>query len=621
MPTPYDGKIFVWHVYGGMIGEVTIDDIANTLRQYAPAVSGIFVKVLDGTDWIGTFEPGNKPDLAINGPGDINRWVSKLARYNLEFHAWALPKGIDPAAEANLMLQVAQQPGVRSLILDVEAGTGFYRGSRETVRPMMARLRGSLPGTFHIGLSIDPRPNHYDEIFPEEWSPFVGSIHPQVYWGEFGQSPDGALRVAYSTWGQYGKPIIPVLQAYNIDRASMDRARSIAVHTYNAPALSWYTLGGIGPSQFEAVNVNLAGVEVPSPDEIASAPMFSGTYGTDILVTPDSPAYRDGVFNANDNAFQSFRNEEGWTTKYVPTQPVASQVWARWDPQLPTGGFWEILARVPSQHATTNNARFKIHGIVGIGSDYEVPIRQAPVDDLWVSLGVFNFATGDPTAGVVFLNDLTGENKLEIAFDALRWRQIIGIAEPPPYLADGFDSPLGTAADRKLAKLWPPIWYTTNPFENFYYLGPGKTNAALHTGNDMILYNPDTGERQDCAHQPIYAIASGVVTYSERATGSWGNVIVIQHDPYINTGQVFYSRYGHIENPQVRAGDRVSRGQHIANIGNAYGRFIYHMHLDISPTRVLLTRPWDWPGLNKKRLEANYIDPYPFILKNRPAKP
>jgi hypothetical protein len=65
----------------------------------------------------------------------------------------------------------------------------------------------------------------------------------------------------------------------------------------------------------------------------------------------------------------------------------------------------------------------------------------------------------------------------------------------------------------------------------------------------------------------------------------------------------------------------VSRGQHIANIGNAYGRFIYHMHLDISPTRVMLTRPWDWPGLNKKRLEANYVDPYKFILKNRPAKP
>ncbi len=623
MPTPYDGKIGVWYVYGGMVGERTIDQIVGTLQQYAPAVSEVFVKVTDGTDWMGTFESTTdpKPDLAINGPADINRWVSKLGRANLEFHAWALPKGVKPEAEADLMIQACQQPGVKSLILDVEGGNGFFRGGRAAVRPLMTRLRAALPGSFHIGLSVDPRPNHYDEVFPDEWFPFVNSVHPQIYWGAFGQTPDAAIRSAYATWGKYGRPIIPVLQAYDIDRASMDRARNLVARTYDAPGLSWYVFGGIGPNQFKAVNVPIADSETPpatGPGD--QPPLFSGKFGTEIIVTPDSPAYRDGSFD-NTTRFQSFRNTAGWTTKFVSTNRSTSTVWARWDPQLPGGGFWEISAYVPSMHATTNNARFKIHGIVGLPTDYQAELRMLPVDDLWVSLGVYNFPSGEPTAGVVFLNDLTGEDNKEIAFDAIRWRQVLGIPTPPPYLADGFDAPLGAAADRKLAKLWPPIWYTSNPFERFYYLGPGNTNPALHTGDDLVLYDPDTGERRDAAHQPIFAASSGVVAYSDRATGSWGNLIVIQHDPLISSGQTIFSRYGHVENPVVKAGDRVSRGQHIANVGNAFGRFVYHLHFDISPTRVLLTRAWDWPGLDKKRLESTYIDPYQFILKNRPQKP
>jgi murein DD-endopeptidase MepM/ murein hydrolase activator NlpD len=622
MPTPYDGKVAVWYVYGGMVGERTIDEIAQTLRKYAPAVNQVWVKVTDGTDWMGTFESASdpKPDLAINGPNDISRWVTKLARYNLEFHAWALPKGVKPEAEAALMTQVCQVPGVRSLILDVEGGSGFYRGGRASVRPLMTRLRASIPGTFHIGLSIDPRPNHYDEIFPDEWFPFVNSLHPQAYWGAFSQTPDATLQSTYSTWGKYGRPIIPALQAYDVSRNSMDRARNIAVKTYGATGVSWYVFGAIDASQFPAVNVTIDGSTPPTPPQPPDV-IFTGKYGVEIVVTPDSAAYKDGTFNNTPTTFKTFRNNAGWTTKYVPTKSTASQLWARWDPQLPAGGFWEVSAYVPSQHATTNNARFKIHGISGQATEYEAPIHQLPVDDLWVSLGVYNFPGNTPTAGVVFLNDLTGENTAEVAFDAIRWRQVLNVPTPPPYLADGFDSPLGAAADRKLTALWPPIWYTSNGFENFYYLGPGNTNPALHTGDDMILYDPRTGTRRDAAHQPIYAIASGIVRSVAKQTGSWGNVIVIQHDPYIGTGKTLFSRYGHVESMVVKVGDRVSRGQHIANVGNAFGRFVYHLHFDISPTRVLLTRPWDWPGLDKKRLETDYIDPFQLIRSSRPAKP
>src|SRR5262245_6825191 len=254
--TPYNGKIAIWFVHSSMVGEMTIDELASTLRKYAPAVSAVFVKVTDGTDWIGTYDSTSnpKPDMAINGPNDINRWVSKLARYNLEFHAWALPKGVDPDTEAGMMLQVCQQPGVRSLILDVEAGIGFFRVGQQSVRPLMTKLRSALPAAFHIGLSVDPRPNHYTEIFPDEWYPFINSVHPQVYWGAFSQRPDQALKDAYATWGNYKRPIIPTLQAYDVDTDSMNRARNVAVNTYKAPGVSWYTFGPAGVKQFLAIN-------------------------------------------------------------------------------------------------------------------------------------------------------------------------------------------------------------------------------------------------------------------------------------------------------------------------------------------------------------------------------
>src|SRR5260221_3688244 len=109
-----------------------------------------------------------KPDLAINGPNDINRWVSTLAKYNLEFHAWALPKGVDPNAEGPLLMQVCQQPGVRSMILDVEGGTGFFRGGRALGPLLSTRLGSRHPCGHHVGIRDDPPPAPYARMFPHQ---------------------------------------------------------------------------------------------------------------------------------------------------------------------------------------------------------------------------------------------------------------------------------------------------------------------------------------------------------------------------------------------------------------------------------------------------------------------
>lgn len=169
-------------------------------------------------------------------------------------------------------------------------------------------------------------------------------------------------------------------------------------------------------------------------------------------------------------------------------------------------------------------------------------------------------------------------------------------------MIDGFDSPVGTPVERASAQVWPGAWIDVNPYLTRYELG-------FHTGADLNL--PGDGD----AHTTIHAVSAGVVIYAQRAPGSnWGNLIVIRHD-----GPVF-SRYGHVEGICVKRGESVTRGQPIAQVGNAYGRWAFHLHFDISthPTR-LNQEPYDWSANTAEQVRSIYVDPRAFILAHRPV--
>src|SRR5512141_1851324 len=129
--TPYDNKIAVWHHKGQAVAEQTIDQLAQTIRRLAPAVDQIWVKTSDGSSWMAQYD--NKASMAIDGPAAIQRWVTTLQKYGLEFHAWCVPRGLDIDGEANVIIQACQRPGVRSMVLDVEPYAGFYAGDESTI--------------------------------------------------------------------------------------------------------------------------------------------------------------------------------------------------------------------------------------------------------------------------------------------------------------------------------------------------------------------------------------------------------------------------------------------------------------------------------------------------------
>lgn len=239
--TPYDGKVAVWFWRSDSIPYTSIDELARGLRETMPAVNTVYVKVADGSNWQGTYE--RVADFAVNGPADVDRWVETLGQYGLEFHAWAVPKGVDIPAEVDVLVQAASRPGVRSLLLDVEPYDGFWSGTADDIARFMSRFRQSLPD-IHIGLAIDPRPWHYQSISPEVWLPYVGSVHPMAFWATFRQTPDEVLKYAYDTWGDYGLPIYPMFTG-DSQPVDMQTARDLAVGQYHAAGLSLWRLGTI----------------------------------------------------------------------------------------------------------------------------------------------------------------------------------------------------------------------------------------------------------------------------------------------------------------------------------------------------------------------------------------
>lgn len=607
-PTPYDGKVAVWHWKGDSLSENTIEDVVRNIKNVAPQVNALFVKTSDatartGAQWQGYWD--TKRALAIDGPQSIDRWVEVLNRYGMEFHAWCVPKGTHLEAETNIIIQVCNRPGVKSMILDVEPYTGFWEGGRDMVRPYMTRIRRAIPGSFHIGMSVDPRKHHFASIYPQEWFPFVNSIHPQDYWATFRRTPEDTLRETFEVWGGFGRPIFPVLQG-DADPNDMNTAITLSTRQHQARGLSWWRLGVINSAGWRSINQPINPNQ--PPPVVDPIPPITGQ---EQLIRPSDSGFASGTYTGKQE-FQQFQNTWGWQSLYKATEAQTSKVWARWSPRITQAGKYEIATFVPGRHSNSQNARFKINGVKGSASEIIVSVDQSKVGNQWVTLGVYDLDPATANAGTVFLNDLTGETGKEIAFDALRWRVINDPVKPPVgvSVADGFDSPVGTDAERRTTQVWPGQWIDASPFAKLYFVG--TPSEAYHTGADLNL------PRDADAHSPIYASASGIVVFASRLP-TWGNVVVIRHDPlFTATGKVYYTRYGHVEEMIVKVGGRVKRGQQIAKVGNAFGQFAYHLHYDISPTNILESQPQHWPAKNLTTLLANYVDPRQFIQQNRP---
>jgi hypothetical protein len=149
----------------------------------------------------------------------------------------------------------------------------------------------------------------------------------------------------------------------------------------------------------------------------------------------------------------------------------------------------------------------------------------------------------------------------------------------------------------------------------------GSENGALsynaqrftenrHLGDDL---NGIGGENSDLG-DPIYCVADGRVLLARDGGPGWGNIIIVLH-AYLDHDQRRYlqSYYGHVEEILVHAGDVVQRGQQIATVGTANGRYFAHLHFEMRE----FTTPFIGPGYREDT--RGWIDPSAFIRTHRGA--
>jgi hypothetical protein len=154
-----------------------------------------------------------------------------------------------------------------------------------------------------------------------------------------------------------------------------------------------------------------------------------------------------------------------------------------------------------------------------------------------------------------------------------------------------FDFPLGTEHGA--------LAYNAQPF-----------TENRHLGDDL---NGIGGENSDLG-DPIYAVADGRVLLAREAGPGWGDVIIVLHAYEENGVRKFVqSYYAHLDTMLVRPKEDVRRGQKIATVGTASGRYLAHLHFEMRE----FTTPFIGPGYRDDT--RGWLDPTAFINAHRGA--
>ena len=117
--------------------------------------------------------------------------------------------------------------------------------------------------------------------------------------------------------------------------------------------------------------------------------------------------------------------------------------------------------------------------------------------------------------------------------------------------------------DAEQAAATPSIW----PAQGWLSSTMGHRVDPVTGGDDFHAGLDIAGERG----QPVYATAAGTVVHSGWATG-YGNLITINHGFGLET------RYGHLLDYKVKAGQKVGRGDIIGHVGNTGRSTGYPLH-------------------------------------------
>lgn len=159
-------------------------------------------------------------------------------------------------------------------------------------------------------------------------------------------------------------------------------------------------------------------------------------------------------------------------------------------------------------------------------------------------------------------------------------------------VAESLAYPIGTTEKITEAKDKKDDWYNALNFRD-----------NNHLGED---WNKNSGGNTDCG-EPVYAIGDGLITYAADAGAGWGNVVIITHR--LPDGAQIQSLYGHLQEI-VKTSGTVKKRELIGKIGNANGKYLCHLHLEL---RESYCPAWDSVFVGYSPVAYGWTDPSEFI--------
>ena len=263
--------VWVWQ----FSADGTLAAIANALQGKG---IGVVLKTHDGIEWMSTYDTA--PD-AITGVDRVRAVAKYFEDRGIPFHAWAVPKGIDPPREAQMAADVLAA-GARSLVLDLEGSSGFWVGNPDDARHYGDELRRLSPYG-RVDISIDPRPWRINLVPMTEFVAMSDGIWPQLYWDTFdtpgniesytaaGYAPPGGnitpeflLEATQTILKPYEREVIPVGQGAAADPATWAR---FAHHAWDLKmyAISDWRFGVTAATTVNYLSDNPPGQEPKAP--------------------------------------------------------------------------------------------------------------------------------------------------------------------------------------------------------------------------------------------------------------------------------------------------------------------------------------------------------------------
>ena len=167
----------------------------------------------------------------------------------------------------------------------------------------------------------------------------------------------------------------------------------------------------------QAAQVKLSWAAVSAVATPDASPSPTPTPITVVVDDQDSGFQRGGLATTWQEETVGHSDHLFWTNNNDKTRTGYN--WGRWSPDLEAASY-EVFVYIPSNHATTGNARYWISHSGGFTLR---EVDQSQHSDQWVSLGTYTFS--GTNEDYISLSDVTYETYLstKVAWDAMKWEK------------------------------------------------------------------------------------------------------------------------------------------------------------------------------------------------------